>query len=128
VQFENGAFGTIVGTTAVYPGGPVRIEVGGENGHAVSELALKTYKFRDERPADKELLERLASFGKSTGGGSSNLDVQLDRHVKNITHILDAWKAGTDAETSGPEARKAVAIILAIYESARHKGAPVDVK
>ena len=128
LQFENGAFGTIMGSTAIYPGGPVRIEVGGENGHAISELALKQFKFRDERPSDKELLEKLAVFGKSTGGGASNLDVQLDRHVKNITHILDSWKAGKDAETCGSEARKAVAIITAMYESVRNNGAAVDVK
>src|SRR5439155_16824513 len=32
LQFENGAFGTILGTTAMFPGQPPRIEVGGENG------------------------------------------------------------------------------------------------
>ena len=31
LRFENGAFGTIMGTTAMWPGSPVRIEIGGEN-------------------------------------------------------------------------------------------------
>ena len=48
LQFHNGAFGTIVGTTAMYPGSHVRIEIGGENGTAVSEDGLKTFKFREE--------------------------------------------------------------------------------
>jgi len=64
----------------------------------------------------------------STGGGASNTDVGLDLHSKNILAILAAWDEGKDAETCGQEARKAVAIVLAMYESARRGGAPVDVK
>ena len=128
LQFENGAFGTIMGTTAMFPGMPPRIEVGGENGTAVSEQGLKFFKFRDERPADAELLERLArTQSRSTGGGSSNTDVGLDLHARNVAHILQCWDEGRDAETSGPEARKAVAIIRAIYESARQNGASICV-
>lgn len=153
LQFANGAFGTIMGTTAMFPGSPVRIEIGGENGTAVSELGLKTFKFRQERPEDKELLERYGSpvperwkeklqaaggdellekLGikkpAASGGAISAADVAQDLHKKNIQAILDAWSQGRDAETCGPEARKAVAIILAMYESAKKGGSPVDVK
>jgi predicted dehydrogenase len=129
LQFENGAFGSIVGTTAMYPGGPVRIEVGGENGTAVSEFALKTFKFRDELPADADLLAKLGPDAqpKSSGGGSNPKDVPLQRHIDNIRAILTSWENGQDAETNPTEARKAVAIILAMYESARKDGAPVEV-
>src|SRR5207248_5140461 len=60
VEFANGAYGTIMGTTAMFPGMPARIEVGGENGTAVSENGLKFFKFRDERPGDGQLLETLS--------------------------------------------------------------------
>lgn len=130
LQFENGAYGTIMGTTAMYPGGPVRIEVGGENGTAATEFALKTFKFRDERESDKHILEQLGpgSGPKSTGGGSDPRDVQLNRHVQNMVSILQSWEKGEEAETNPAEARKAVAIILAMYESARKDGSPVDIK
>jgi len=128
LQFENGAFGTIMGTTAMFPGMPPRIEVGGENGTAVSEAGLKMFKFREERLADAELLERLATTkSRSTAGGSSNTDVGLDLHARNITHILQSWDEGRDAETNGTEARKAVAIIQAMYESSRKGGASIPV-
>jgi len=127
LQFENGAFGTIVGTTAMYPGGPVRIEVGGENGTAVSENGLKIFKFRDERPGDRAALEAVPVTKGSTGGGSSNTDVPLDLHGRNLRDILTAWEEGRDAETNGPEARKAVAIVLAMYNSAKNNGTPVAV-
>jgi predicted dehydrogenase len=129
LQFENGAFGTIMGTTAMFPGGPVRIEVGGENGTACTEWNLKTYKFRDERPEDATIFERVNGNTKaSTGGGASATDVPADLHAQNVHHILDAWEQGKDADTCGTEARKAVSIILAMYESAKKNGAPVMVK
>jgi len=129
LQFANGGFGTIVGTTAMYPGSPVRIEVGGENGTAVSENGLKTFKFRDERLADRELVESInKKSAKTPAGGSSPQDVAQDLHWLNIHHILTAWGENKDADTCGPEARKGVAIVLAMYESARKNGAPVEVK
>jgi len=48
-------------------------------------------------------------------------------HTRNIRAILGAWDEGRDAETSGPESRKAVAIVLAIYESVRRGGASITV-
>jgi UDP-N-acetyl-2-amino-2-deoxyglucuronate dehydrogenase len=128
LQFENGAFGSIVGTTAMYPGSAVRIEVGGENGTGSTEWNLKTWKFREERPEDKDMIERTSGKqSASTGGGSSAADVPADLHAHNIHHILNAWEAGQEADTWAPEARKAVAIVLAMYESARKNGEPVVV-
>ncbi len=129
VQFESGAFGTIMGSTAMYPGASVRLEIGGGDGHAVSEGGLKTFKFRNELPGDKDLIESQGGKGsKSTGGGSSATDVSSENHYRNIAHILDAWDHGRDADTAGPEARKAVAIITALYESAKAGGSPVRVQ
>lgn len=128
LEFANGAFGTIMGTTAMFPGLPPRLEIGGENGTAISENGLKFFRFRDERPEDAELLARLAlARPKDTGGGASNRDVGLDFHARNIMHILQCWEEGRDAETSGAEARKAVAIVLAMYESSRKGGMAIDV-
>jgi predicted dehydrogenase len=129
LRFASGAFGTIMGTTAMFPGSPVRIEIGGENGTAVAEAGLKVYKFREERPADKELMEKInQTAGSLTRGAGAAADIGLDLHARNISGILDAWSQGRDAETSGEEGRKSVAIITALYESAKHDGAPVDVK
>jgi UDP-N-acetyl-2-amino-2-deoxyglucuronate dehydrogenase len=127
--FENGAHGVIMGSTAMYPGAAVRVEVGGENGTAMDEAGLKMYRFRDERESDRELLEK---FGPKKGGpigaASSATEVAIDNHGRNIQSALEAWDQGRDAETSGEEARKAVAIIMAMYESARRNGEPVQVR
>jgi predicted dehydrogenase len=126
--FENGAYGTIVGTTAMYPGGAVRIEIGGENGMAVSENGLKAFSFRDERPSDEQTIERVNSKKTDASGGSNPQLASLGLHGANVQAILDAWSENRDAETNGPEARKAVAIILAMYESAKRNGEPVRVR
>ncbi len=129
VKFASGAFGTIMGSTAMFPGSPARIEIGGENGTAVSEAGLKIYKFRDERPADQELIDRAnATAGTLVRGAAAATDIGIDLHLRNIESILAAWEAGRDAETSGGEGRKAVAIIQALYESAQNDGMSVDVK
>jgi len=125
LQFKSGAFGVIMGTTAMYPGRPVRLEIGGSDGTAVSEAGLKVFRFRHERPEDKLLLDPSASGG--TAGGASATDVKLDLHALNLKAILSAWASGNEAETAAPEARKAVAIILAMYESVRGGGTSVKV-
>jgi UDP-N-acetyl-2-amino-2-deoxyglucuronate dehydrogenase len=128
MQFASGAYGTFVSTTAMFPGGPTRLEIGGENGTAVSEGGLKRFAFRETRPEDQELLAKLdPARATTTGGGASPKDVAIDLHALNIAAIYDAWNEGREAETFGPEARKAVAIIAAMYKSVRNNGAPVDV-
>jgi predicted dehydrogenase len=129
IKFASGAFGTIMGTTAMFPGSPARIEIGGENGTAVSEAGLKIYKFRDERPADQELLDRVnATAGNLVRGAGAAADIGVELHARNIESILASWDAGQEAETSGEEGRKSVSIINALYESAKTDGTPVDVK
>lgn len=127
LQFETGAFGTIVGTTAMFPGQPVRIEIGGENGTAVSEAGLKMFSFRDATPEDARLLEQLAPCSTKGGAFANPANLGADVHQKNIESILASWERGEEAETNAREARKALAIIVAMYESARRDGAPVDV-
>ena len=72
LQFENGAYGVIMGTTGMWPGIAVRSGDRWTNGTAVSEDGLKVYKFRDERPEDRQLVEQLTDkLAQSTGGGAS---------------------------------------------------------
>jgi len=129
LQFANGAYGTFMSSTAMWPGGAARLEVGGEHGSAISENGLKRFEFRNPLPADKELLEQLdPKKASGTGGGAWATDVGLDLHCQNIRSIYQSWERGEEASTSGPEARKAVAIVQAMYQSVRKNGAPVDVQ
>jgi UDP-N-acetyl-2-amino-2-deoxyglucuronate dehydrogenase len=114
----------------MWPGSHVRIEIGGEHGSAVSENGLKRFEFQSPRPEDQEIIHRLdpARVKEESSGGKAPVDIGLLLHKKNIESIYDSWNNNQDAVTDGPEARKAVAIIKAMFESAKKNGAPVDVK
>lgn len=127
LTFANGAYGSIVGTTAIYPGGAVRIEVGGELGHAVSEDGVKRFEFKEKSPDDDALVQS-ANAIKPASAATGGIDQGLDLHYQNIRAILASWAKGEEAVTWGPEARKAIAIILAMYRSAKKGGRPVDVE
>jgi predicted dehydrogenase len=135
LQFKSGAFGTILGTTAMYPGAAVRVEIGGENGMAVSEDGLKAFKFRDVRSTDAEMLAKYGSLVSVTRDATATkeaveraTEAKTRLHRLNVESIVQAWNERRDADTSGKEARKAVAIVAAMYESARNNGKPVDLK
>jgi len=50
-----------------------------------------------------------------------------DLHAANLSSIFASWSNDREAETNGPECRKAVQLVLAMYRSAEHGGAPVAV-
>jgi predicted dehydrogenase len=131
LEFENGAYGSIVCTTAMYPGMPTRLEIGGESGTVVLENGLKSFSFHDRKPSDHELVEKLGPAAKPaapfSGAQANPAAISADLHGRNISAILSAWGEGNEAETSGVESRKAIAIVLAMYESAKNGGDAVKV-
>lgn len=99
LQFAGGACGSIVGTTAAYPGGNVRLEIGGEDGTAVLEDGLRKFAFRQARPDDETLL-RTTGSGRS-GGGAWAADIDEALHVRSLQAVLWAWENGVDADRPG---------------------------
>jgi predicted dehydrogenase len=125
VHFKNGAFGVIEGTTAVHPGFLKRIDVNGTRGSAVlEETSLKAWTFAEERAEDEQIRRRFAPREGVQGGAADPAAISFVGHQRQFEQFLDALEAGKSPLTDGPEARKAVEIILAIYRSAR-EGKPV---
>lgn len=119
LEFENGALGVIFGTTAMYPGLPSRVEIAGDCGTIVSESnCLRVFKFRDERPEDKQIMERFGT-PPAIAGASDPKAISHENHKRNFESFLRALDEAREPELNGREARKAVEIVLAIYESAR---------
>jgi predicted dehydrogenase len=126
LRFANGAIGIIYGTTASYPGQFRRFEITGTKGTAVNvENSITLWQFADERPEDKEVRKR---FLKIEGGGgvADPAAITHENHTRNFRAFLDALEKKEDFWISGPEARKAVEVILAIYKSSR-EGRPVKI-
>jgi len=127
LEFANGALGILFATTALWPGQPARVELGGTGGMIVSETScLKTFKFAQPEPGDEKIIEE---FGAPpiVGGASDPKAISADNHRRNFETFLKALDAGVEPELNGVEARKAVQIVLSVYESAR-TGKPVEIR
>jgi UDP-N-acetyl-2-amino-2-deoxyglucuronate dehydrogenase len=119
VRFASGALGTIVASTAVYPGYLKRIEIHGDAGSAVlEEEDLVKWDFAKKTKADEALLKKM-SEKKSTGGGAADpAAIGHHGHARQLQDFVNAIRKGSKPAIDGPEGRRAVEIILAIYKSA----------
>ncbi|MBM3460446.1 MAG: Gfo/Idh/MocA family oxidoreductase, partial [Armatimonadetes bacterium] len=113
IEFENGALGTFQGATCTYQGVPARIEVHGERGNVV----LEGDRVIHWNVAGEPLEQAEAGHGSVAGpGGSGGSGVQS--HIEQIGDFLAAIEEDREPAISGAEARRAVEMILAIYQSA----------
>lgn len=119
VKFRNGAIGAIVAATSIYPGFPTKLEITGEAGTIeASEGNIEVWSFKNEAEMDSQA--RAYMHDAIDGNRASDpMAFSNDCHKKQIAAFIDAVKTNTEPEVNGEEARKAVQIILAIYESAR---------
>lgn len=125
LRFASGALGTIVATTASYPGSLKRIEIRGSQGTAVmEEEGIVAWDFAAKQPQDDEIRARLAGKTKTGGGASDPAAIGHHGHTLLFQDVVRAIQSGTRPLVDGHEGRRSVEIILAIYQSAE-TGRPV---
>lgn len=90
IEFENGALGSIEATTAAAPGFPRRLEVAGTDATIVHEDAPRPAAVADATP-----------------------------HRRVLEDFIRAIRTGTEPACDAREGRRSVAVIDAIYRSAR---------
>jgi predicted dehydrogenase len=124
LRFSGGALGTIDATTSSWPGWSRRLEICGATGSAVlegDELArwnLST-DVEESGPARSP-----APSGPGTGGATDPASISIAGHTAQLQDFVDAIESGGQPAIDGAEARRSVALILAIYQSAC-EGRPV---
>ena len=119
LRYVSGALGIIYGTTSSFPGQYRRFEITGTRGTAVNvENSITLWEFADKHPDDIEVRKQ---FMKIEGGGgvADPAAISYENHRRNFQAFLEALESGEHFWIDGPEARKAVQVILAVYESAR---------
>ena len=139
VRFAGGALGIIEGTTAAYPGLTARLEVHGDHGSAIidnDELVYFHSAPSGEQGADygaggggNQAPEMLSQYGAdrvSAAAGSDPASLSM-AHREQIREFVDAIREDREPLVNIEEGRKPVALILAVYESAR-TGRPVKVQ
>jgi UDP-N-acetyl-2-amino-2-deoxyglucuronate dehydrogenase len=121
LEFENGALGTIEGSTAIWPGCPARIDIHGSEGGAwLEDGALKYWRFQKRRPVDAKIevsMERESELGSGAGDPLANL--KIEGHRRQIQDFTRAIQKDAPPTIDGREGRHAVALIEAIYKSAK---------
>ena len=119
LRFKNGALGVIEATTAAFPGALKRIEIHGSEGSAVlEEEDITMWEFAKQTRSDAALLERMAGKTKTGGGAADPAAIGHHGHTEQFKNVLNAIKKGTQPLIDGPEGRRSVEIILAIYKAA----------
>ena len=127
LAFAGGALGTVACTTSMWPGHFRSITIGGTHGTAVlADDRLLVWRFRDESPEDRAIRDELLGLpGEGIGASSPSAGLGAEGHRAVFAEFLDALAAGRPPAVDGREARKSVAVIRALYDSARQGGAPV---
>jgi UDP-N-acetyl-2-amino-2-deoxyglucuronate dehydrogenase len=124
LRFGSGALGTIMGTTAAWPGWSKRLEISGTDGSvAIEDDRIVRWDFRDSRPDDSGRLEP-DERGGNAKGAADPLSIDWHGHFLLLQNVLASYEGTEELLVDGREARKAVAIIDAIYRSAR-EGRPL---
>lgn len=121
LEFQNGAYGVIEGSTAIWPGHPARVEVHGSEGSAVLEDGkLVFWKFSKRKPIDAKV-EKLMQGESELGTGASDplAGLKIEGHRRQIEDFAQAILKGRKPAVDGKEGRHAVELIEKIYKSAR---------
>jgi predicted dehydrogenase len=125
VEFANGARGVIEGSTCAWSkdGHPARVQLAGTGGSVfLADESFEVWDFRDERPEDADIRSSLMKDGSPGLGANVPSAIGFEQHQRNFGEIVDAIRNRREPATSAQEARKAIAAILAIYQSARDGG------
>ncbi|MFC1525874.1 Gfo/Idh/MocA family protein [Candidatus Latescibacterota bacterium] len=121
LEYESGALGVVEATTASRPGMPARLEFSGSRGTIIVEAdQITTWEVEGEG-------------GEATGGAGTDVakaasdskTFGTEGHKVQIREMVQVVRGGGHPVIDGPEGRKAVELILAMYQSAR-SGASVE--
>jgi UDP-N-acetyl-2-amino-2-deoxyglucuronate dehydrogenase len=120
LRFASGALGVIQATTSVYPGLPKTIGVHGDRGTVVIEQDdVLRWDFNPETAEDREVKQRFAQKTGASGGSSNPAAISHVGHARQLADFFRAIETGQPPLVDGREGRRAVEVILAVYESAR---------
>jgi len=115
LEYEHGALGVIEGTTSVSPGESTRIELHGDDGTIILQETDIVKWACGEETAPSEIAK------PDTGGGAASDPTAIGEygHMVLIQDLANAILDDREPLIPGREARTAVELILAIYQSQR---------
>jgi len=115
LEFVGGAVGTLEASTAAYPGFPRRIEISGTGGTVVIEGDRIVSADLHASPPDS----RPEHAGTQNPSASSPAVSDVSGHRRVLEDFLRAIESGGRPLCDGPEGRRSVELVRAIYRSGR---------
>jgi len=133
VRFGSGAVGTILSSTAAYPGFPQRLEITGTDGTVIVEDGRIVRRAFGPQAGASEAEGNAGTGAAGAAGALGALGAAADpaaievaSHAAQIADLLAAVEEGRAPAVDGQAGRDALEIVRAVYTSAR-TGAPVSV-
>lgn len=126
LEFESGALGVIQGSTACWSRGghPAEVQIAGEGGSAfMADDRFRVWEFADAGADDDRIRREFGIAADAAGAGAAN-PAAIDHrwHQRNLEDAVAALRDGRTPGIDGREARRSVALIRAIYDSAGRDG------
>ncbi len=113
LEFSSGAIGTLEASTTSFPGYPRRLEICGDEGSVVMEEAdILRWDLKAKAP-DKLRDEN------TRASSSDPKAIGKDSHVRQMQNFVRSILYGEELLVSAEQGRIPLAIILAVYESAK---------
>jgi len=128
LEFESGARGVLECSTCTWSkdGHPARVQLSGTEGSVfLADESFEVWDFMKEKPEDAEIKSSLMKGQEAGLGANDPSAINFYQHQRNFEEVLNAIAEGREPSTSAAEARKPVALITAIYESAQNDGKKV---
>ena len=130
-EFQSGAIGVIQGSTASWSktGHPAEIHITGSRGSVfMADDCFRVWEFVDESDEDQVIRNKfMLQNGLIAAGGADPSAIDYSWHARNYEDIVYALTNEVNPKITGEEARRAVAVVGAIYESAASGGKRVEV-
>ena len=118
LRWEHGALGVIEAATSAWPGDDLQIEISGDKGSAtIVNDKVTRWEFAEKQPGDEDVLKNLDA-GKIGGGAADPKAIPVEGHRRLIEDLVAAIREGRPPVIPGTDARRAIALIRACYESA----------
>ncbi len=121
IKFKSGALGLLEGNTTAFPGYCTRLDIYGTDGGIIMENdKIRERKFRAEGAGGDGFYGTYSDGCEvRQGAGAGSAAIGAGSHQRQIQDVVDAIQQGRQPKVTGRDARHPLAIILAVYESAR---------
>lgn len=127
IEFENGAIGSIIGTTDAYPGYTTRLEIVGTEGSAIIEDGnIRAWNLKSEggevgaygRAKSEKEAEAAKATNTQGGGAGDPAAIGWGGHAYQVRDMMNAIREDHETANPGTEARNPLELILGVYQSA----------